>query len=165
MQEGAGRGGAWKGVTGRGRGVAERVGPGRPPRNSFAGLVRQNCCVRSVRSGQHAWQRFCQRCLSQSDSRGNLPGPTRPATVLRYTCGRALFYLRGASILHSFGITMPHPHDIILRHPREGGDPGFVGQGRSFSSAWIVAGRAGPGRPASKLLRWPRKAESLRAGR
>ena len=64
--------------------VSGRVGPGRPPRNSFAGLVRQNRCGRGARSGQHVWQRFCQRCLSQSDSRGNLPGPTRPATVLRY---------------------------------------------------------------------------------
>ena len=118
------RGWAWKGVgergwawRGRGGGVAGRAGPGRPPRNSFAGLVRQNRCLRGVRSGQDVWQRFCQRCLSQSDSRGNLPGPARPATVLRYVCGRALCYLRGTYKLYSLGITMPHPCDNILCHP------------------------------------------------
>ena len=95
-----------------------RVGPGRPPRNSLAGLVRLNRCVQDERGWRSGLQRFSQRCQARSDSRGNLPGPTRPTTALRDILGIAR--MRGRSKLCVISWAVPRCH------PREGGDPGFV---------------------------------------
>ena len=90
-------------------------------------------------------QRFRQRCQVRSDSRGNLPGPTRPATALRcYEFPKEHCDPSGTSMLRSFGITM--------RHPREGGDPsGVVVRGRGFSLVWSVTWRVGPGKASVEI--------------
>jgi hypothetical protein len=126
--------------------AAGRVGPVRPPRNSLSGLVRRNRCVQVARVRQCGRQRFRQRCQARSDSRGNLPGPTRPATALRcYEFPKEHCDPSGTSMLRSFGITM--------RHPREGGDPsGVAVRGRGFSLVWSVTGRVGPVRPPRNSL-------------
>jgi len=76
---------------------------------------------------------------------------------LCHLCRRVLLYLCGVFIAHPFGITM--------RHPREGGDPGFLGKKARLFVCLECVGVGWSGLAASKLLRGPRTAESLRAGR
>jgi len=138
-------------------GAAGRVGPGRPPRNSLAGLVRLNRCVRDVRAGQRGGQRFSQRCLARSDSRGNLPRPTRPTTALRQSFQRyhyASFQSYRCVILEVSLCVIPAKAGVQAL----GGKRRGYSSGRSGGSGWS-------GQAASKLPRGPRTAESLRAGR